>query len=162
MFKNKNFGEFLLLLFLVVFGVACLVSESGADALTISTEGFTVSFYVNLISIILLCFVAIRLVFLIFEARKESDAEKAPEKVSREHAFVVGLTMAVAVFFVWGMKHIGFYVCTSVTLFVLYMTFEQWNKKELWKGAVFTVAVCLIFLIVFKYLKVFLPNAWLF
>lgn len=159
---KQKLGEFSLLLFLGIFGAACLLSESGADALTVNSKGFTVSFYTNLIAILLLILVFFRLAFLIIESRRETEREKTPEQIKKEHTIVIALTMFISVFFVYGMKKIGFYVCTSITLFILYMTFEQWKKKEIWKGIVFSLSICIVFFIVFKYLKVFLPNALLF
>ena len=160
--KTKPRLEFLMLLSCVVFGVACLLSESGAQALTVSTEGFTVSFYTNLIATILITISLARMIFLILEVRKQSNAGNNDTKVKNEHSLIIALTMGIAVFFVYGMKNIGFYVSSSITLFVMYMAFEKWDKKELLKGAIFSVGVCIGFAIVFKYLKVFLPNALLF
>lgn len=160
--KQKARWEFLLLLCMIVFGVACLVSESGANALTVSKEGFTVSFYANLIASILIGVSVLRVIFLFMEVRKISDGEETPAKLTKDTIISIGLPMVLSVFFVYGMRRIGFYTTASLTLFIMYMAFEKWNKKEIPKGVLFSVGVCVVFAVVFKYLKVFLPNTPLF
>jgi hypothetical protein len=160
--KLKSRLEFLLLLSLIIFGVACLLSESGAQALTISEEGFTVSFYTNLISFILIGICLLRVVFLLMEVRHISNGEHIHVNAVKENIISIGLTMGLAIFFVFGMRNIGFYISTFLTLFIMYMAFEKWNKKEIIKSIIFSVGVCIVFVIVFNYLKVFLPNAPLF
>ena len=155
--KSKIRNEFLLLLATAAFGVGCLLSESGADALILDNESLSVSFYSNLLAGILLGVVFLRVLILMVKVRGGQMADDDSEQFTATFKTVL-FTMAVAVFHVLGIEYIGFYTCTLASLFIMYMNFEQWSKRVLLQAVIFSASLCVIFAVSFKYLKVFLPS----
>lgn len=159
MTKSKLRNELTLILLLAAFALGCMLTKSTGTSLGMKNERMTPQTYSDALCWLLLFMLGLRTVLLLRGGWKEQTEEKAK---SRSTGLLVGFVMLCSVLFVLGMQYLGFYITTFVSLAVLYLTFENWNKKDVLKGLLFAAGTSGVFYIAFGYLKVFLPNALLF
>ncbi len=159
MSQSKKRNEGLLIAAFGIFALGCMFTKSTGVSLGLKYERLTPQMYSDILVWCLLVLLAVRLVALMrTPVQKEAEQKAQAPKTWRLVAFVALCSLV----FVLGMRYIGFYITTAVTLFVLHMTFENWEKKKLLKASLFSLGTCVIFYLAFGYLKVFLPNALLF
>ena len=72
------------------------------------------------------------------------------------------LIIACAIAYAIGISHIGFYVSTFFSMFVLYLGFEGWKPGRLPVGILFSAGLCIIFYGSFSLLSIYLPDGILF
>ncbi len=163
MLKSKKWGERILVLMLVLFAVGCIFfSNTDSKALGMKNEYITPNQYSNILSAILLVAVGGEIVMSLRGKKTEEEAAAPPKGELKAELRSVGFMVLCSVIYVLGMRHVGFYITSAVCLFVMNMAFEGWKKSHLWKSAVFSLGVCLITFVVFKYLKVYLPKSMFF
>ncbi len=156
--RRQKITEFLLPICLILFAVCCIFfSNTGSNALGMKGEFLTPNFYSNILSVCLIVAASVQIGAQWMLLKNGVAKEKQKEKWA-----VTAFVMICSVLYVIGISHIGFYVSTLVCLFLLNMTFEGWKRECIWKAAVFSAGVCLIFFVAFQQLKVFLPKSILF
>lgn len=163
MMSRKKYEDIFLISIIALFALACIFfSNTASEALGMKNEYLTPNRYSNILSFALLAALGVQLLTQLFKKEKQAQAEETAKPAQRRMALNVAFMMVCAIVFVLGMRYIGFYITTAVCLFIMNMTFENWNKAHILKSVAFSLGVCLITFIVFRYLKVFLPNALLF
>lgn len=163
MTNQKKYNDWILSIGIALFALACIFfSNTASNALGMKNEYLTPNNYSNIISCVLLAALGAQLLMTLLTKEKQVQDEEKIEPIQRGMALNVAFIIICAVIFVLGMRYIGFYISTAVCLFIMNMTFENWNKAHIIKSIAFSLGVCAIFFVVFRYLKVFLPNAMLF
>lgn len=91
--------------------------------------------------------------------RKGSHKEERPK--DRPSSSIL-LTALCAVFYVVGLRYVGFYVSTFFCMIVLHLNFENWRVSQLPRAVLFGLGLCTVFYVVFSFLRIYIPDGWLF
>lgn len=162
MLKRKYYGDLAVNAVFAVFAVVCLASKTASDEFIAKDEYMAPGFYSDVLCAALILLIGTNVLFTLFRHRKEAEQQKGDTETLATKTHAVAFMMVCSVLYVLGIMSIGFYIVTAACLFVMNMTFENWEKKYLLKAVIFSLGTCAVFFIVFKYLKIFLPKAILF
>jgi len=147
-----------ILLLLIGFSLACLLSDSGASALVLKDESLPAHLYSNVLAGLLAVVSVLRLGAL-FVRRGAAEGTGKREPMALPSTLLIA---GCSVFYTLGISYMGFYVSTFVFMFVLFLGFENWRKDRVKTGLVFSLGLCAIFFVSFYFLKIYLPDGLLF
>lgn len=152
-------NEAVILAVLMGFSVACILSTSGGSALILQDESLPAHVYSNILAGLLIAVCAVRLAMMFVFRMAGPRPEDEPAPVFSPSALLIAIC---SIFYTIGITYIGFYISTFVCMLVLYLGFENWQKRKLRVGVIFSLGLCLIFYVSFYFLKIYLPDGLLF
>jgi len=149
--------EFILLAVLIVFSAGCMLSTIGGTNLILQSDSLPAYLYSNILAGILIAACLYRLIMLSIKREQGGEA--------KSKTFVTSKTLqicACSVLYVLGIQYIGFYISTFFCFIFVYNTFEQWNRAKIKYSVIFSLGLCVVSFVIFRFLKIYLPNALLF
>jgi hypothetical protein len=152
-------NEIIILVALIGFSAACLLSSSGGSALILKDENLPAHVYSNILAGLLAAVSIFRIIMLARPKMAGFAGSDAPAPAFSKSALLIA---GCSIFYTLGITYVGFYVSTFLCMFVLYLGFENWEKAKVKVGLVFSLGLCLVFYVSFYFLKIYLPDGLLF
>jgi len=149
--------ELLLLAALIVFSAGCMLSTIGGTNLILQSDSLPAYMYSNILAGILIIACTYRLIILLLKPGQAGEAK--PKAFVSLKAFQI---CACSILYVLGIRYIGFYISTFFCFAFVYNSFEQWDKSKIKFSVIFSLGLCGISFVLFRFLKIYLPNALFF
>ena len=152
-------NELIILVVLIGFSMACILSTSGGSALILKNESLPAHVYSNILAVLLAAAGAVRIVMLVMPRWSGSGYGGTAAPVIAKSTVLIAVC---SILYTAGITFVGFYVSTFICIFVLYLGFENWQKAKLRAGLIFSAGLCIVFYVSFYFLKIYLPDGLLF
>jgi hypothetical protein len=153
--KVVNIGQLITPVFFIIFTLVCLISPTGFDTVTYGNLK-SAAIYPTALAVMLLVLSSIRVFIVLFGLTKDKSTG---ERYNKNLFYgVVGTIVGYIV----GIMQLGFYITTIICMFLFYMQFERWNKEKIKKGLLFVIIITVVFLVLVRSLRLYLPRTWLF
>ena len=149
--------ELLVLSVLIVFCAGCMLSTIGGTNLILQNDSLPAFVYSNILACILIALCGYRIVMLVI--KRQQDGKTKPKAFVTTKALQI---CACSILYVLGIQYLGFYISTFFCFAFVYNSFEQWEKSKIKFSVIFSLGLCGASFVIFRFLKIYLPNALLF
>lgn len=152
----KSMMSYLFPLLFIIFSLLLIVGSVytptpfGAGGQVISGNNYSIA-----LSIVLI----VTSIIQIFKIKRTKEI--AGKKLHPEALKKLIQTIITIFFFILGFTFLGFYTTTVITVFVMGMIMNDWDKKKIVPSLIFSLVLTVVFYFLFDIINIYLPDTWL-